>query len=228
MLTPGKKTYYDVSKHCSKTFVLLFSSKIVFGIKKMLIGYARVSTMDQNPQMQTDALEKAGCGRIFIEKISGSHKERTELKAALDYMREGDTLVVWKLSRLARSIRQIIATAYDLEQRKIKLKVLTQNIDTGTPEGRLFFHVTAAFDEFQRELIVENTRAGLAAAHKRGRRGGRPPSMTMDKIRTAESMLKDSENYPFISDIIKQLEIGRTTFYRHFPPERISELRQLK
>jgi len=194
----------------------------------MLIGYARVSTMDQNPQMQTDALEKAGCGRIFIEKISGSHKERTELKAALDYMREGDTLVVWKLSRLARSIRQIIATAYDLEQRKIKLKVLTQNIDTGTPEGRLFFHVTAAFDEFQRELIVENTRAGLAAAHKRGRRGGRPPSMTMDKIRTAESMLKDSENYPFISDIIKQLEIGRTTFYRHFPPERISELRQLK
>ena len=92
----------------------------------------------------------------------------------------------------------------------------------------MFFHVTAAFDEFQRELIVENTRAGLAAAHKRGRRGGRPPSMTMDKIRAAESMLKDSENYPFISDIIKQLEIGRTTFYRHFPPERISELRQLK
>ncbi|KJS02652.1 MAG: recombinase [Desulfobulbaceae bacterium BRH_c16a] len=194
----------------------------------MLIGYARVSTMDQNPQMQIDALEKAGCGRIFIEKISGSHKERAELKAALDYMREGDTLVVWKLSRLARSIRQIIATAYDLEQRKIKLKILTQNIDTGTPEGRLFFHVTAAFDEFQRELIVENTRAGLAAAHQRGRIGGRPPSMTVDKIRTAESMLKDSENYPFISDIIKQLEIGRTTFYRHFPPERISELRQLK
>jgi DNA invertase Pin-like site-specific DNA recombinase len=194
----------------------------------MLIGYARVSTMDQNPQMQTDALEKAGCRRIFIKKISGSHKERAELKAALDYMREGDTLVVWKLSRLARSIRQIIATAYDLEQRKIKLKVLTQNIDTGTPEGRLFFHVTAAFDEFQRELIVENTRAGLAAAHRRGRRGGRPPSMTMDKIRTAESMIKDSENYPFISDIIKQIEVGRTTFYRHFPPERISELRQLK
>jgi DNA invertase Pin-like site-specific DNA recombinase len=178
--------------------------------------------------LQTDALEKAGCGRIFIEKTSGSHKERAELKAALDYMREGDTLVVWKLSRLARSIRQIIATAYDLEQRKIKLKVLTQNIDTGTSEGRLFFHVTAAFDEFQRELIVENTRAGLAAAHKRGRRGGRPPSMTVDKIRTAESMIKDSENYPFVTDIIKQLEIGRTTFYRHFPPERISELRQPK
>jgi DNA invertase Pin-like site-specific DNA recombinase len=117
--------------------------------------------------LQTDALEKAGCGRIFIEKTSGSHKERAELKAALDYMREGDTLVVWKLSRLARSIRQIIATAYDLEQRKIKLKVLTQNIDTGTSEGRLFFHVTAAFDEFQRELIVENTRAACSCSQKR-------------------------------------------------------------
>lgn len=194
----------------------------------MLIGYARVSTIDQNPHVQTDALNKAGCERIFIEKISGSHLERPELKAALDYMREEDTLVVWKLSRLARSIRQIIKTAHDLEQRKIKLKVLTQKINTGTPEGRLFFHMTAAFDEFQRELIIENTRAGLAAARKRGRRGGRPPSMTEDKIRTAESMIKDTENYPFISDIIKQLEIGRTTFYRHFPPERINELRQYR
>ncbi|MGB3222819.1 MAG: recombinase family protein [Desulforhopalus sp.] len=194
----------------------------------MLIGYARVSTIDKNPQMQTDALEHAGCERVFVEKISGSHKERSQLKAALDYMREGDTLVVWKMSRLARSIRQIITTAHDLDQRNIKLKVLTQNIDTGTLEGRLFFHMTAAFDEFQRELIVENTRAGLIAAHKRGRRGGRPPSMTEEKIRNAESMLKDTENYPFISDIIKHLEIGRTTFYRHFPPGRISELRQLK
>lgn len=191
----------------------------------MLIGYARVSTMDQNPRMQTDALDKAGCERIFIEKISGSREDRPELNAALDYMREGDTLVVWKLSRLARSIRQIIKTAYDLEQRKIKLKVLAQSIDTGTPEGRLFFHMTAAFDEFQRELIVENTRAGLAAARKRGRRGGRPPSMTHDKVRNAESMIKDFENYPFISDIIAQLGVGRTTFYRHFPPDRISELR---
>ena len=151
----------------------------------MYIGYARVSTMDQNPQMQTDALEQAGCERIFVEKISGSHKERPQLKAALNYMREGDTLVVWKLSRLARSIRQIITTTHDLDEANIKLKVLTQNIDTGTPEGRLFFHMTAAFDEFQRELIVENTRAGLVAAHKRGRRGGRPPSMTKEKIRNA-------------------------------------------
>ncbi len=196
--------------------------------EKMLIGYARISTMDQNSLRQTDALEQAGCERIFTEKrISGSQKSRPELRAALDYMREGDTLVVWKMSRLARSIRQIIATAHDLEQSKIKLKVLTPNIDTGTAEGRLFFHMTAAFDEFQKELIVENTRAGLAAAHRRGRRGGRPPSMTNDKIRNAESMIKDTDNYPFITDIIKQLEIGRTTFYRHFPSKRIHELRQL-
>ena len=101
----------------------------------------------------------------------------------LDYMRVGDTLVIWKLSRLARSIRQIIATSLELEKREISLKVITQNIETGSPEGRLYFHITAAFDEFQRELIVENTRAGLAAAHKRGRKGGRPTSMTEDKIR---------------------------------------------
>jgi len=192
----------------------------------MLIGYARVSTLDQNPQMQIDALEAAGCEKIFTEKLSGAQKDRPKLNAALEYMREGDTLVVWKLSRLARSMRQIISTAQILDQRRITLKVLTQNIDTSTPEGRLFFHVTAAFDEFQRDLIVENTRAGINAARKRGRVGGRPPSMTEDKIRNAESMIKDSENYPFITDIIKHLGVGRTTFYRHFSPEKISVLRQ--
>ena len=191
----------------------------------MLVGYARVSTLDQNPQIQIDALEQTGCERIFTEKISGNSKNRPQLNAALEYMRKGDTLVIWKLSRLARSIRQIIKTVYDLEEREIGLKVITQKIDTTTPEGRLFFHMTAAFDEFQRELIVENTRAGLQAARKRGRIGGRPSAMTKDKNRTAEAMLKDTENYPFISDIIKQLGIGRTTFYRHFPKDRIKQLR---
>lgn len=191
----------------------------------MLIGYARVSTVDQNPEMQIDALNNTGCKRIFTEKISGLLKERPQLIAAFDFMRAGDTLVVWKLSRLARSLRQIIATAHDLEQRNIGLKVLTQNIDTTTPEGRLFFHMTAAFDEFQHEIIVESTLAGLNAARQRGRKGGRPLTMDKDKMRAAESMLKDAENYLFVSDIIKQLGVGRTTFYRHFPPERIKELR---
>ena len=108
---------------------------------------------------------------------------------------------------------------------EVALKVLTRNIDTGTPEGRLFFHITAAFDEFQRELIVENTKAGLAAARKRGRRGGRPPALDKEKIRFAEAMLKDTVNYPFVGDVIDHLRIGRTAFYRYFPPDRIRELR---
>ncbi len=124
-------------------------------------------------------------------------------------MREGNTLVVWKLSRLARALTQIINTVKDLEDRKIGLKVFTQNMDTGTPEGRLFFHMNAAFDQFQDEIIVENTRAGLKSARKNGRIGGTPTLMTDDKIRTAQSMLKDTENYPFVSDIIKTLGIGR-------------------
>lgn len=191
----------------------------------MLIGYARVSTLDQNPELQIDALNEFGCEKIFSEKISGANKKRHQLQLALDYMREGDTLVIWKLSRLARSITQIIDTVKNLEDQKIGLRVLTQNIDTGTPEGRLFFHMNAAFDQFQREIIVENTKAGLKAARKNGRVGGRPKLMTDDKIRTAQAMLKDTENYPFVSDIVKSLGIGRTTFYRHFPPERIQQLR---
>lgn len=191
----------------------------------MLIGYARVSTMDQNTALQMDALRAAGCERIFTEKASGSHRDRPQLIAALDYLREGDTLVVWKLSRLARSITQVIKTTEDINKRGIGLKVLTQNIDTTTPEGRLFFHMTAAFDEFQRELIVENTRAGLAAANKRGRRGGRPKAMDDNIMKQAEALLKDTENYPFVGDVIDQLSIGRTAFYKYFPPNRIKELR---
>ena len=150
----------------------------------MLVGYARVSTMDQNPALQMDALRAAGCEKIYTEKASGSHRDRPQLKAAMEYLRDGDTLVVWKLSRLARSLTQVIKTASDIADRGIALKVLTQNIDTSTPEGRLFFHMTAAFDEFQRELIVENTRAGLKAAAKQGRRGGRPKAMNEQNHQT--------------------------------------------
>lgn len=188
----------------------------------MLIRYARVSTMDQNPALQMDALWAAGCEKVYKEKASGSHRERPQLKAALEYLRDGDTLVVWKLSRLARSLTQVIKTAADIAERGISLKVLTQNIDTSTSEGRLFFHMTAAFDEFQRELIVENTRAGLKAAAKRGRQ---PKAMNEQTIKHAEAMLKDTENYPFIGDVIDQLKIGRTAFYRYFPTDRIKQLR---
>lgn len=192
----------------------------------MLIGYARVSTLDQNPQLQMDALREMGCQKIFTEKVSGACKKREQLQKALDYMRDGDTLVVWTLSRLARSLTQMMSTVKELDERKISLKVITQNIDTSTPEGRLFFHMNAAFDEFQRELIVENTKAGLKSARQQGRIGGRPPLMTKDKIKTAKALLKDQDNYPFISDIIKTLGIGRTTFYRHFPPKDIETIRE--
>jgi DNA invertase Pin-like site-specific DNA recombinase len=194
----------------------------------MLIGYARVSTLDQNPQLQIDALNKAGCKKIFTEKKSGADNKRLQLQAALEYMREGDTLVIWKLSRLARSLTQMIHTAKELEKRKIGLKALTQNIDTTTPEGRLFFHINASFDQFQREIIVENTKAGLQAARNNGRISGRPLIMTDNKIRTAQSMIKDKENYPFISDVIKAAGVGRTTFYRHFSLEKIEQLRAKK
>ena len=188
----------------------------------MLVGYARVSTMDQDPALQTDALRAAGCERIFTKKASGAHRDRPELRAALDFLREGDALVVWKLSRLARSISQAVRTAAELERRSIALRVLSRSIDTSTPEGRLFFRAAAAFDEFQRELIVENTRAGLKAASKRG---GRPKAMDERALKRAEAMLKDAENCPFVGDVIDQLEIGRTAFYWYFPPDRIKQLR---
>ena len=191
----------------------------------MLVGYARVSTLDQNPSLQIDALREAGCGKIFVEKASGARQNRPQLKAAFEYLRDGDTLVIWKLSRLARSLKQVIQTVQDMQARNLEFRVLTQKIDTSTPEGRLFFHMTAAFDQFQRELIVENTKAGLAAARNGGRKGGRPRAMDDEKVRLAEAMLRDTMNYPFVNDVIKELKIGRTAFYRYFPPERIRELR---
>jgi len=193
--------------------------------KNILIGYARVSTTDQNPAFQMHALRDIGCERIFVEKVSGSHHDRPQLKAAPDYLREGDTLAVWKLSRLALSLTKVIKTASDIAEREIALKVLTQNIDTSTPEGKLFFHMTAAFDEFQRELNVENTPAGLKAAAKRGKRGGRRKAMNEQRNKHAEAMLKDTENYPFIGDVIDQLKISRTPFYKYFPTDRIKQLR---
>jgi DNA invertase Pin-like site-specific DNA recombinase len=176
-------------------------------------------------QLSRLTLKDAGCEKIFTEKLSGAKANRPALQQALDYLRPGDTLVVWKLSRLARNITQAINTVKELEERQLALKIITQNIDTSTPEGRLFFHMNAAFDQFQREIIVENTKEGLKAARKRGRIGGRKKTLTEDQIRTATALLKDSENYPFISDIIKTLKIGRTTFYRYFTPEQIRELR---
>ena len=170
-------------------------------------------------------MREAGCEKIFVENASRARKDRLQLKATLKYFRDGDTLVVWKLSRLARSLKQVIQTVQTMHTRNIEFRVLTQKIDTTTPDGRLFFHITASFDQFQRELISENIRAGLLAARKHGQKGGQPRAMDDDKVRLAETLLRDKKNYPFINDVIKELQLGRTAFYRYFPPEKIRELR---
>lgn len=182
----------------------------------MFVGYARVSTLDQNPALQIDALKAAGCERVFTEKASGANRDRPELKAALDYIRAGDTLVVWKLDRLARSTHQLIETAENLESRGIGLKVLDQGvIDTTTPHGRLFYEIAGAFAQFERSLIRERTRAGLAAARARGRVGGRPPALGPDEIRKARAMLADPEIS--VVEVAAQLGVTQATLYRHIP-----------
>lgn len=156
-----------------------------------LIGYARVSTRDQNLDRQTDALTVAGCLRIFADRKSGKTTARSELEKALDFMRPGDTLVVASLDRLSRSLQDLIAMVADLRRRGVGFRSLRENLDTTTPGGRLVFHVFAALAEFIRELIVEGTREGLAAARARGRVGGRPAVMTPEKIAAARSLLPE-------------------------------------
>ncbi len=154
----------------------------------MLIGYARVSTQDQSPDLQSDALKKIGCEKIFIEKASGAQRDRPELKAALDYIRSGDTLVVWKLDRLARSLRQLIETVEDLQSQDIGFQSLTENIDTTTSGGKLIFHVFGALAEFERSIIRERTKAGLAPARARGKLGGRPSALSEKDIKATKAL----------------------------------------
>ena len=180
----------------------------------MLVGYARVSTDDQNPDMQVDDLKKAECKKIFIDKISGVSKEKPELKKALSYLRDGDTLVVWKLDRLGRSVRKLIELTDELENRNINFKSLTDSIDTSTPAGRFFFHVMASLSEMERELLIERTQKGLAAARKRGRIGGRKRLMTPAKIDSAKKLLA-AGSPP--KEVAANLGISVPTLYRWLP-----------
>lgn len=188
----------------------------------MLIGYARVSTRDQNPDLQTQALKAAGCERIFIEKASGAQRDRPQLQAALDYMRDGagDALVVWKLDRLARSLRQLIETVEDLGARGIGFRSLTEAIDTTTAGGRLVFNLFGSLAEFEREVIRERTQAGLDAARARGRTGGRPRSLSEEDIRQAKVLLADSEITA--EQVAKRMGVSRSTLYRHLDGGRIA------
>jgi DNA invertase Pin-like site-specific DNA recombinase len=147
-------------------------------LQAMRIGYARVSTRDQNLEMQLDALNKAGCQRIFTDKVSGAQVERPGLKEALSHLREADTLVVWKLDRLGRSVKGLVDLVNELETREVHFQSITDGVDTKTPAGRFFFHVMASLAQMERELILERTRAGLEAARCAGRVGGRKRQMT--------------------------------------------------
>src|SRR5437868_5865681 len=178
----------------------------------MLIGYARVSTQDQTLNLQRDALEKIGCSKIFTDTISGSTTERKGLDQALAYVREGDTLVVWRLDRLGRTLKHLIETITDLSKRHIGFKSLTENIDTTTSGGKLIFHIFGALAEFERDLIRERTQAGLLAARARGRLGGRPKAKTLNsakKVAMAQSLYDDKTNT--IEEICKTLNISRAT-----------------
>ena len=181
----------------------------------MLVGYARVSTLDQDPALQLDALKATGCERIFTEKASGTQRDRPQLKAALEYLREGDSLVVWKLDRLARSLTQLITSVADLEGRGIGLRSITEQIDTTTAGGRLIFHIFGALAEFERAVIRERTSAGLAAARARGKKGGRPTTMKDKDITAAKAMLADPSLT--VEDIAERLHVSPATLYRHIP-----------
>lgn len=157
----------------------------------MIVGYARVSTQDQSFNLQTDALTKAGCAEILCEKVTGKHRERPELINCLRLLRKGDVLVVWKLDRLARSLKDLVELITELESKGIGFRSLTEAIDTTTAGGKLVFHIFGALAEFEHNLIRERTIAGLAAARARGRKGGRKPSMSSSDIKKAAAMLKD-------------------------------------
>ncbi len=179
-----------------------------------LIGYARVSTTQQDPRLQLDALNAAGCIRVFTDFASGGRDDRPELARALDYLQPGNVLVVWRLDRLGRSVRHLIDLTAQLQNRAVGLRSLQEAIDTTTAGGRMVFHVLAALAELERELIRERTLAGLAAAQRRGRRGGRPPRMTPAKLRLARRMRADDPPASY-AEIARELQLSKTTIARH-------------
>jgi DNA invertase Pin-like site-specific DNA recombinase len=179
----------------------------------MLIGYARVSTHDQNLDLQKDSLKKAGCEKIFCDICGGADFDRKGLSNALSFMREGDCLVVWKLDRLGRSLKDLIATINEIHDKKMSFQSLQENLNTATSAGKLVFHVFGALAEFERDVIRDRTRAGLSAARARGRLGGRPKKLDQNKINIAKALLSDHSNA--IKDICGTLNISKSTLYRY-------------
>ncbi len=180
-----------------------------------LVGYARVSTHSQDASLQRDALTLAGCVKIFEDEISGAKAERPGLAAALAFLREGDSLVVWRLDRLGRSLPHLIETVNTLGERGVGFRSLTEGVDTVTPNGRLVFHIFGALAEFERDLIRERTEAGLAAALARGRKGGRRPVMTADKVAKANELIAGGLT---VREAAARLKVGKTALYSALGP----------
>ncbi len=182
----------------------------------MKIGYARVSTQDQELSLQLDALNAAGCGKVYKEKITGATRERPELQKLIDQLRAGDVVVIWKLDRLARSLKDLVGLVNEIQERGGALHSLNDQIDTTTPQGKFTFHVFAALAEFERDIIRERTKAGLAAARARGRVGGRPRGLSRKAQHTAiiaEKLYQERELT--VKEICEQLSISRGTLYNY-------------
>lgn len=177
----------------------------------MLIGYARVSTTDQNPQLQIDDLEQAGCEQIYQDKISGTKRARPELDACLKALRTGDTLVIWRLDRLARSLRDLIEIVESLKERRIGVRSLNDPIDTTSATGELIFHIFGSLAQFERRLIQERVQAGLQSARKRGRIGGRPKKLSDDQVRRAQLLIDGGEP---AGEVAREFGVDRSTLYR--------------
>jgi DNA invertase Pin-like site-specific DNA recombinase len=185
----------------------------------MLIGYARVSTQDQTLDLQTDALTRAGCAKIFTDTTSGSKSERPGLQDAMNHLRAGDTLVVWRLDRLGRTLKHLIVLITDLSEQGIGFKSLQESIDTTTSGGKLIFHIFGALAEFEREIIKERTNAGLQAARARGRIGGRPTIQSRDPKKIALARKLYADQSMTVQEICASLHIGRSTLYRYLQDE---------
>ena len=183
----------------------------------MLIGYARVSTTEQSLDLQTDALYKAGCDEVFTDTASGSKAVRPGLERALSQTREGDILVVWRLDRFGRSLKDLVARIEELGERGVGFRSLQESIDTTSAGGKLVFHVFGALAEFERELIRERTLAGLASARSRGRQGGRPSAMTAQKVRLASKLMADPSVK--VDEVCAAVDVSKSTLYRHVGPD---------